>query len=101
MNKNLFKILQMDSIIEKLTWQERVILHLYIQGRADPITIPFTKNIYSLYDWIDITNWNAPLMKIGQDRLKYCYESRLQLWFPVEEYRDISPDIRQCLKKIE
>ncbi|MCZ2084131.1 MAG: hypothetical protein LC112_07635 [Flavobacteriales bacterium] len=98
MNKELLmKVLQLDSIIEKLTWQERMMIHFFLQGKSE-IT---TRTIDVLYAWVKSLNWEPPLMKIGQDRLKYCYDPNLELWFPVEEYRDITPDIIDSIKKLE
>lgn len=95
--ETLLKVLQLDSIIEKLTWQERMMIHFQLQNQTEMST----RTIELMCAWIKVYEWNAPLMKIGQDRLKYCYDPNLELWFPVEEYRDISPDIRKCLKQIE
>ena len=91
----LLKILQLDSIIEKLTWQERMKIHFCVQGQ-ELLLKPTTLLIY---DWV--SHWESPLMKIGQDRLKYCYDSSIKLWFPIEEYREITPKIKEIIKIIE
>lgn len=79
----LFKVLQLDSIINALTWHERVRIHLYINDKAK-MTTP---TILHLYEWIEKNKWVPPELKYGQDRLLYYWSKND--WQPIEDLAKI------------
>ena len=81
MNKELLlKVLQLDSIINILKWEERMMIHFQIQDRTDSTT----ENIEKLSQWIKLNKWIPPEMKYGQDRLLY-FENEPGEWLSIED----------------
>lgn len=85
----LLKILQLDSIAHLLTWEERIKVHLYRNGRAK-MTTP---KILAVAEWIERYAWLPPEMRYGQDRLVY-YENQPGEWRPIEELEEIMKPIK-------
>lgn len=85
----LIKILQLDSIIRCLDWEDRIRIHLYISGRAR-MTSP---KILAAGEWIEKWQWIAPDMRYGQDRLVYYSSPNPseggEQWRPIEELEEI------------
>lgn len=85
----LIKILQLDSIVRCLDWEDRIRIHLYLNGRAR-VTSP---KILAAAEWIEKWQWIAPEMRYGQDRLLY-YENASSEWRPIEELEEIMKTIK-------
>lgn len=88
-NEILFKILQLDSLDKFLNWQDRIKIHLYMLGRAKMTS----SKIIDAYEWIEKNDWEAPLMKYGQDYLQVFYDPDSEMWLPVESYIELNPDL--------
>lgn len=78
----LRQALAFDSIYHSLSWEERIRIHLYINRHK----VELTPNILTLLELITSTDWEAPEMKYGQDRLLYCYDEDTERWMQVEKY---------------
>ena len=98
MNKEiLLKVLQLDSILEVLQWEERMMLHNAI---LDKNTVS-TQRIRLMGDFVEYAYWEAPKMKIGQDRLKYCLKPNTENeYITIEEYRSTDEEFKQLLNHI-
>lgn len=81
----LFKVLQLDSLLNLLHWKDRIRIHLNISGRNETTT----PDIMNAFEWIVCNKWEAPAMKYGQDYLQYFYSNDFCDWIPVEEYKKI------------
>lgn len=85
MNKDiLLKVLKLDSLLHKLSLQERVLIH---RMRGDKIAEP-TMNVFKMYRWVVENHWMPPRVRYGQDFLLY-YENKSGEWRPVEELEEI------------
>lgn len=100
MNKDiLFKILQLDSLIGFLDWTERVIIHLYREGKTDDGDL--TLQIMVAYHWIQAESWEAPIMKYCDDCLQYFYDPDADTWIQVENYLKLHPEYKTDLNKLK
>jgi hypothetical protein len=82
--ETLKKILQLDSIFGILTYKERVLIHLIMQGKIDTAT-PYLRD---LYNWCLDWDWQPPKTRYGQDRLLY-FENAPGQWELIEELKKI------------
>lgn len=82
-NKILLKVLQLDSLLHRLTWYDRARVHQFMAGSAEKVS----QSVYKIYLWIKKTDWQPPNVRYGQDRLLY-YENNLGEWRPVEELEE-------------
>jgi hypothetical protein len=98
-NGILFKILQADSLTGFLDWKERVIIHLYREGKMEPGKL--TLRIMAAYHWITETNWEAPQMKYCDDCLQYFYNQESGTWVQAENYLKIHPEYKTDLNKLK
>lgn len=96
-NDILFKILQLDSLIELLHWTERIRIHLYREGKIETLT----QKILEAHGWIEYHNWEAPEMKYGQDCLQYFYDPDSDKWLQVEYYLKLFPEYKIELNKLK
>ena len=83
----LKKVLQLDSLIGFLTWQERTDIH-----RKNDIS---SSKIKAAYEWVISEKWNAPPMKYGQDRLLYYYDPDKDTWMCDETYLKNYPQYKE------
>ncbi|AKK74468.1 hypothetical protein OK18_19250 [Chryseobacterium gallinarum] len=92
----LKKVLQLDSLIGFLSWQERVQIHLYNDN--DTIT---SKKVLAAFMWILKENWEPPEMNYGQDRLLYWYDPDSEIWFLDEDYLKIYQEYKEELTQLK
>lgn len=83
-SESLFKVLQLDSLINILSWQERWQIHEYLKGKPQ---LP-SKRAQQLHLFILQAHWVPPLTKFGQDRLLYFFWKGE--WHLAEHYIEIS-----------
>lgn len=89
----LKKVLQLDSLINFLTWQDRTEIH-----HSPNIT---SIKVKQAYNWIISTEWSAPKMKYGQDRLLYFFHPDYDCWFVDEDYFKLFPDFKNDLIQLK
>lgn len=84
MNKErLLDVLKLESVAHLLSWEERIMIHLMIGGRASQTT----ERIEKMRQWIICHQFEVPLMRYGQDRLLY-FQDRTDDWVPIEELNE-------------
>ncbi|MEC3875967.1 hypothetical protein [Chryseobacterium salviniae] len=87
MNKNiLIKILQLDSLVNVLTWYERVLIHQILNDKETSAT----QKIIDLYSWIVEENWESPKREYQHDRVLHFYDPDAEMWVPDEYYLKIN-----------
>jgi hypothetical protein len=96
-NTILFKILQLDSLVSFLDWTERVIIHTYINNKAEQTT----PKILAAYLWIETNEWEAPQMEYKQDRLLYFFDLDSETWLTDEYYLKLFPEYKTELNKLK
>jgi len=96
MNKALKKVLQLDSLINFLSWQDRTEIHQYAKG--GDIT---SNKIISALIWIASENWQPPEMRYEDDRLLYFYDPDSDLWLTDENYTEIYFEYKEDLQKLK
>ena len=95
----LIKILQLDSLVNVLSWYERIIIHQLLNDKkADA-----TQKIIDLFDWIIAVEWEAPNRQYQHDRVLYFFDEDSLKWIPDELYlkinKNYAPWINQLIKK--
>lgn len=76
----LFKVLQIDSLMPFLTWDDRIKIHLFLTDKASDLSTA----IINTGEWIIKYGWEPPFMYYGHDRLLYYEADGKQ--FPAEDY---------------
>ncbi|WP_312388727.1 hypothetical protein [Chryseobacterium sp.] len=94
-NTTLFKTLQFDSLMRFLSNDERMMIHLFILGKSQTVTM----KIKAAYDWIEATKWMPPRMKYEQDRLQYFFNPYREKWLLVDKYPKYLKNIPEFLIK--
>ncbi|GAA4156759.1 hypothetical protein GCM10022217_16110 [Chryseobacterium ginsenosidimutans] len=90
------KLLQLDSLIDFLSWYERSQIHHYKEG--DVIT---SKKVLTAIEWIKKMNWESPQTKYGQDRILYFYDPDSDHWFTDENYLKIYFEYKKDLIQLK
>ncbi|SIT25466.1 hypothetical protein SAMN05421786_1159 [Chryseobacterium ureilyticum] len=83
----LKRVLQLDSLIGFLSWQERTDIHKNHEISSSRIKLA--------YEWIIKENWKPPKMKYGQDRLLYFYDPINNHWLWDEDYLKVHPQYKE------
>ncbi|RQO37924.1 hypothetical protein DBR39_13630 [Chryseobacterium sp. KBW03] len=92
----LKKVLQLDSLINFLDWQERAQIH-----HCNESAVIASKKVLIALEWIGKVNWESPQTKYGQDRLLYFFNSEYDCWFVDEDYLKLYPQYKNDLLKIK
>lgn len=92
----LIKVLQLDSLIGFLSWQERAEIHHYKE--SDTIS---SKKTLAAFVWIIKEKWESPDTKYGQDRILYFYDPDSDTWITDEYYLKLYPEYKEELTKLK
>lgn len=93
----LKKVLQLDSLINFLQWEDRTLIHLYNEN--GPIIT--STRILAAFVWILKENWEAPKTRYGQDRILYFYDPDSETWLPDEDYLKLYSEYKEELTKLK
>ncbi len=91
----LHTCLQLDSIYRVFTWDERMRIHLYMMNRF----ISSTSKISAVYEWVEKTGWDAPIMKHMKDNApEDVFYNEKNSWRKLERYPANHPETTKQLK---
>jgi len=91
----LKKVLQLDSLINFLSWQDRTQIHHSKDGDNH------SQKVLAAFIWIASKNWEPPQMKYGQDRLLYFFHPEYDCWFVDEDYLKLYPQYKNDLLQLK
>lgn len=91
----LIKILQLDSLVNILSWYERVCIHQNVLESSSLI------KINELYEWILKENWESPETKYGQDRILYFYDVDSDTWMQENYYLKLFIEYEPWIKQLK
>lgn len=98
MDKNILRnILQLDSLVNVLSWYERIILHRLISDQKAETS----DKIIELYNWIITENWQSPERNYGQDRVLYFYDVDSETWLPDDHYLKINTQYKPFIYQLK
>ena len=89
-------LLKLDSFYRILTFKERITLHALILKK--PNAPKLNARCQAFVGWINDTNWEAPEIRFGQDRLLYYKSEETNI--PIEEYAEKHPETTKQVKAI-
>lgn len=98
MNKQtLIKVLQLDSLVNVLSWYERVLIHQLLN---DKVVLP-TQKIVEMHSWIITQNWEAPNRQYQHDRVLYFFDEDSLKWIPDELYLKINKNYAPWINQMK
>lgn len=98
MNKQtLIKILQLDSLVNALSWYERIIIHQLLNDKKADVT----QKIIDLFDWIIAVEWEAPNRQYQHDRVLYFFDENSLKWIPDELYLKINTQYKTFINQLK
>lgn len=92
----LKKVLQLDSLVNFLSWKERALIHQYKDG-----DFVMSQKVLTALEWILQTNWNAPEMRYEDDRILYFYNPDSNEWLSDENYLKLFCEYKEDLLKLK
>lgn len=96
----LKKVLQLDSLLNFLQWDDRAQIHHYcfLNKKVDPIT---SKKVLAAFVWIIKEKWEAPKRKYKDDRILYFYDPDSDTWLPDEDYLKLNSQYKEELTNLK